>query len=519
MRASLFRKWIAALLAGAGLWIGFTRAQETRPQLPQLEAPQPAAPAPLPQEAAPAAETASGQKGVEVLTRGPIHEAFAAPSTEPVETTPVAKKPPKAIEEMPPDEKPAGDSTWISGYWAWDDDRADYLWVSGTWRVAPPGKQWVAGYWREAGEKWQWVPGFWVASSKETEAKHEVTYLPKPPEPPETAAPGAPPTESSFFVPGHWEWRGDRYAWRPGYWAKVEPGYVWVQAHFRWTPTGYVYIPGYWDLALARRGVLYAPVVVNYEGVPATFVYTPTYAVPETVVVDCFFVRPCYGHYYYGDYYGDRYHDHGFECVLVYNRRHYDSIIVYERWDHRAEPRWETSRVEIFYERDAGRAPRPPRTLVEQRVIEERVRRGGNTTNVYNITIVKPAAQVVEAKGMKTVPVAAAERAAIHQQARAVQEAAVERRVTEAKLTPATASKPSVASLPASHPTTAASHAGSVETASHLSPPPGGKPTDPAKPGTTPAKPGTKPGTKPPPPGTHPPPPEKPENKPKPSGN
>ncbi len=225
-------------------------------------------------------------KEVEVLTHVvrilPPRRLPAHVSTEPVETKPVAKKPPKAIEELPPDEKPAGESTWISGYWAWDDDdRADYLWVSGTWRVSPPGKQWVAGYWREADEKWQWVPGFWVPSPKETEAKHEVTYLPKPPEPPETAAPGAPPTESSFFVPGHWEWHGDRYAWRPGYWAKVEPGYVWVQSHFRWTPTGYVFIPGYWDLALAKRGVLYAPVVVNYEGVPATFVYTPTYCGPR----------------------------------------------------------------------------------------------------------------------------------------------------------------------------------------------------------------------------------------------
>ncbi len=127
-------------------------------------------------------------------------------------------------------------------------------------------------------------------------------------------------------------------------------------------------------------------------------------------MVDCFFVRPCRsGHYYYGDYYGDRYHDYGYESVVVYNRRHYDSIIVYERWDHRDDPRWERNRVEIFYERDAGRAPRPPRTLREQIVIEDRVRRGGNTTNVYNITIVRETggAQVVEAKGMKTVPVAA----------------------------------------------------------------------------------------------------------------
>ncbi len=28
---------------------------------------------------------------------------------------------------MAPEDKPEGDMTWIAGYWAWDDDRADYL--------------------------------------------------------------------------------------------------------------------------------------------------------------------------------------------------------------------------------------------------------------------------------------------------------------------------------------------------------------------------------------------------------
>src|SRR5882762_1656089 len=43
-------------------------------------------------------------KGVEVLARGPVHEAFATPTTEPMPTTPVPKKPPKPIEELPPEE-------------------------------------------------------------------------------------------------------------------------------------------------------------------------------------------------------------------------------------------------------------------------------------------------------------------------------------------------------------------------------------------------------------------------------
>src|SRR5450432_600932 len=94
------------------------------------------------QDAAPPPPT---PEGIEVQARGPVHEAFAGPTSEAVATPAVPKQPPAAIEELPPAEKPDGNVIWISGYWAYDDDRKDFLWVSGTWRSPPPGKQWVAG--------------------------------------------------------------------------------------------------------------------------------------------------------------------------------------------------------------------------------------------------------------------------------------------------------------------------------------------------------------------------------------
>src|SRR5579871_4225498 len=94
-----------------------------------------------------AAQTApgSGDDGVEVLTRGPVHEAFAeAVDANPQATPAVSKKPPEPIPELPPEQKPEGDKVeWISGYWAWDADRNDYIWVSGFWRTPPPGRVWV----------------------------------------------------------------------------------------------------------------------------------------------------------------------------------------------------------------------------------------------------------------------------------------------------------------------------------------------------------------------------------------
>src|SRR5262249_20927570 len=81
---------------------------------------------------APTKEAATQQEGVEVLATGPVHEAYAEPTqTRPQPTPVVSKKPPDPIDEEPPDQKPEGDNVqWVPGYWAWDDDKNDFLWVS-----------------------------------------------------------------------------------------------------------------------------------------------------------------------------------------------------------------------------------------------------------------------------------------------------------------------------------------------------------------------------------------------------
>jgi len=100
----------------------------------------------------------------EVQARGPIHEAFAQPGESTVKPGIVAPKtPPEALQEVPPDQKPEGDNVvWIPGYWTWDEDRNDFTWVSGFWRVAPAGRKWAPGYWNKAESGYQWVSGFWA---------------------------------------------------------------------------------------------------------------------------------------------------------------------------------------------------------------------------------------------------------------------------------------------------------------------------------------------------------------------
>ena len=71
---------------------------------------------------APPPQEDPAQKGIEVLTPGLIHEAFAIPVTvDPRPNPTIYQKPPAAI-ELPPDQKPEGAHIrWIPGYFAWDE--------------------------------------------------------------------------------------------------------------------------------------------------------------------------------------------------------------------------------------------------------------------------------------------------------------------------------------------------------------------------------------------------------------
>src|SRR5262245_50754462 len=83
-----------------------------------------------------------------VLTQGPVHEAFAEPiGLNPRVDILAPKEPPPAINEIPPAERPEGGAVWLPGYWSWDDDRQDFIWVSGVWRIPPQGRQWMEGHW------------------------------------------------------------------------------------------------------------------------------------------------------------------------------------------------------------------------------------------------------------------------------------------------------------------------------------------------------------------------------------
>ncbi len=181
-------------------------------------------------------------KGWKCSRAGPVHEAFAETvSFDPEPGIVAPKAPPDAIEELPPEQRPEGTNVaWIPGYWAWDDERNDFLWVSGIWRDLPPGRQWVPGYWGQSGQGVQWTSGYWADAQAS-----EIEYLPEPPQSVENGPNIEAPSADQTWLPGCWVWQQSRYAWRPGYWAAAQPDWVWVPAYYVWAPRGYVFVDGY----------------------------------------------------------------------------------------------------------------------------------------------------------------------------------------------------------------------------------------------------------------------------------
>jgi hypothetical protein len=330
----------------------------------------------------------------EVLGRGPVHEAFAQP-VEPGELAPGARAPqppPAALEEQKPE---GGNGQWVPGYWQWDDQRGEFVWVTGAMREPPPGRKWVPGSYRKTDKGYEWVPGYWLPESRDS-----LDVLPVPPasleEGPSSPAPG----EGYDYVAGCWVWRDGRYAWRPGYWLRRQPGWVWHPSHHVRVGAGSLFVPGYWDYPLESRGVLFAPVAIARR--PG--LWTPNYTVSLSFLSGALFVRSGYRHYYYGDYFSPSYRQAGFTPWVDYRagRSAVDPLWGYYR-GARAGSSWERDLRGLYADRYAGRVAAPPRSLAQQATVLRSLPTT-RTTTVHNVTVLKPLSQTVVTPRVQNVP-------------------------------------------------------------------------------------------------------------------
>ena len=378
-----------------------------------------------------AQQPAADVPGAQVLTRGPVHEAFAGMVTfNPEPGIVVVRPPPAIIEEMPPEQRPEGDNvTWIPGYWAWDDERTDFLWVSGTWRALPPGREWIAGYWGQTSQGYQWTSGYWAAA-----AAKETTYLPAPPATVEVGPNIAAPSDDYGWTPGCWVWYSGRYAWTPGYWAQGREDWDWMPAHYIWTPRGYIFVRGYWDYSVERRGVIFAPVYFESSVYARRgYYYSPTIVIDLGMFNDHLFLRPRYSHYYFGDYYATTYYQDGFYASYSFQsgRHGYDPFYSHQRWEHRQDREWE-HRVETSYQyRRDNETARPPHTWAEQRNLNP----GAPESKQNHVLVAMSIDQLAKRKDspLRFQPVAKDERQKLVQRGQEVQKSRDQRQTLEAK--------------------------------------------------------------------------------------
>lgn len=306
-------------------------------------------------------------EGVQTLTRGPVHEAFASPAAaDPAPGMIIPKAPPEDIKETPPEYQPEGDNVqWFPGYWAWDEDRDDFIWISGIWRDPPPGRRWVPGYWAEVSGGFQWVAGFWIPEQVE-----EMEYLKPPPASLEQGPSVASPGDDYFYIPGSWAYVNDDYRWSAGYWAPYREEWVYVQPQWVWTPRGCIYNPGYYDWRAPRRGQIFAPVYINpvVYGRPA-YVYTPRCVINTSNLFVHLWVRDSYCHYYFGNYYGPTYVNRHFTPWCNYNSRPrcYDPLLNYCNVHYRRQGIDYVNRVQGWHKHyDKHEHERPAMTYREQ---------------------------------------------------------------------------------------------------------------------------------------------------------
>ena len=237
--------------------------------------------------------------GVKSMTRGPVHEAFAAPTAaNPEPTAAVERKPPEPIEEEAPDYKPEG-ALWIPGYWEWDQAESNFLWVSGMWRVPPPEMRWIPTYWTEVSDGWQRVPGAWFS----TEAS-EIVYYQTPPASLEVGPSTPSPGDDHFYVPGTWVYSNSDFRWRTGYWTPYRENWVWCPDRWYWTPRGCFYTAGYWDYQPGVRGQVFAPIAfTSTVYLQPGFRWRPWCVIDTNRFYSHLWIGPRAHCYYFGDYY------------------------------------------------------------------------------------------------------------------------------------------------------------------------------------------------------------------------
>jgi hypothetical protein len=172
-------------------------------------------------------------------------------------------------------------------------------------------------------------------------------------------------------------------------------------------------VEGYWDYPLRERGLLFAPVAIDFSlALRPHWFYHPGYVVNEDCLLGALFVNADCDHYYFGDYFDAGYRRRGFIGWLDFCFGHggYDPLYGYYRACYGADSDWEHGLRDLYAGRFSGELARPPRTLIQQNTVVQNITNNtitnntivnntninniANVTNVRNVTMLTSLSQV-----------------------------------------------------------------------------------------------------------------------------
>lgn len=226
---------------------------------------------------------------------GPVHEAFVIKTGGSIFLQAVNQEPPQPINERIPEQKDPN-TQWIRGYWDFDENTKDYIWVCGVWRRVPPQMKWIEGYWSKEAEGWVRVRGLWSSQPEE-----QLSYLSNPPPDSLNEDAGKRPSDQMFWVSGYWQWDPSRraYQWLLGKWAQLDKDWVLVPAHYVFRPKGYLLVPAFWDYPIDNRGTAFGCLDIP-PNARADYIYTPSNIIAPNVIIErCFCCYPDYLYLFY----------------------------------------------------------------------------------------------------------------------------------------------------------------------------------------------------------------------------
>lgn len=221
-------------------------------------------------------------RAIPAVDIAPIHEAFVSKFSDPIPLVTIPQTPPSPrAENIPP--KPYEDAIWISGYWAWVQEKNDFRWICGVWRRPPPAARfWIPGSWNKTDSGWVFAKGFWSNAPQ-----NQLKLINKaPPAAISDKIPQA-PSADHFWAPGYWNYTeaSGLYSWFSGKWEEANSSWILAPASYIWRPTGFIFAPLYWDWPLDKRGTAYncqdqtGPLVAIQSEIilQRLFVYYPDY--------------------------------------------------------------------------------------------------------------------------------------------------------------------------------------------------------------------------------------------------